>query len=96
MAIDVKFAFDSADLFSLATGAMQGKVLHSLADLNNDGTINFSDLGVLKAVFFSNDADADLVGPGNTDPDGTVNFFDLGRMKEVFFAPPGPSAAGCN
>ena len=62
----------------------------------DDCTVNFFDLGQMKSVFFSSDADADLVGPGNSEPDGTVNFFDLGRMKSVFFAPPGPSAAGCN
>ena len=30
-------AFDSDELFSLATGAMTGRVLHSLTDLNGDG-----------------------------------------------------------
>ena len=30
-------AFDSDDFFSLATGDMSGKVLHSLADVNGDG-----------------------------------------------------------
>ncbi|MEL7451022.1 MAG: thrombospondin type 3 repeat-containing protein [Pseudomonadota bacterium] len=55
------------------------------ADLDNDGSINFSDLGLLKSVFFSNDADADLDG------DGAVNFTDLGLMKQSFFGPPGPS-----
>ncbi len=30
-------AFDSDDLFSLATGNMTGRVLHSLSDLNGDG-----------------------------------------------------------
>ncbi|MEL7449799.1 MAG: hypothetical protein AAFN78_11355, partial [Pseudomonadota bacterium] len=42
------------------------------------------------AVFFTNDADADL------NLDGTVNFADLGAMKAAFFQAPGPSAAaGC-
>lgn len=62
----------------------------------DDCTVNFFDLGRMKEVFFSSDADADLVGAGNAEPDGTVNFFDLGRMKQVFFGQPGPSAAGCN
>ncbi|MEL7451162.1 MAG: thrombospondin type 3 repeat-containing protein [Pseudomonadota bacterium] len=53
-------------------------------DLNNDGSINFADLGLLKAVFFTNDDDADLNG------DGVVNFADLGLMKAMFFMPPGP------
>ena len=66
------------------------------ADLNNDCDVNFLDLGAMKAVFFSNDADADLVGAGNSEPDGMVNFFDLGRMKATFFGQPGPSALGCD
>lgn len=56
------------------------------ADLDDDGAVNFIDLGILKSVFFSADADADLNG------DGAVNFLDLGIMKAGFFQPPGPSA----
>lgn len=55
------------------------------ADLNDDLQINFTDLGQLKAVFFTSDADADLNG------DGQVNFADLGAMKAAFFGTPGPS-----
>ncbi|MFK8017104.1 MAG: choice-of-anchor B family protein [Gammaproteobacteria bacterium] len=55
------------------------------ADLNNDGTINLSDLGLIRAVFFTDDADADF------NSDGVVNFFDLGVMRETFFGAPGPS-----
>jgi hypothetical protein len=56
------------------------------ADLNGDGAINFTDLGELKAVFFSTgDLDADFDG------DGQVSFPDLGIMKASFFGPPGPS-----
>ena len=58
------------------------------ADLNNDCDINFLDLGLLKAVFFSADPDADLNG------DDAVNFLDLGLMKAAFFGPPGPGAPG--
>ncbi len=58
-------------------------------DLNNDGTVDFLDLGLLKAVFFTDDADADLNG------DGTVDFLDLGLMKSGFFQPPGPSGLAC-
>jgi len=54
-------------------------------DLNNDGGVNFVDLGILKSNFFSADPDSDLNG------DGGVNFGDLGIMKSMFFAPPGPS-----
>ena len=56
------------------------------ADLNNDGVVNFLDLGLLRLAFFSDDADSDFNG------DGAVNFIDLGIMREAFFGPPGPSA----
>ncbi len=61
------------------------------ADLDNDCTINFSDLAAMKAVFFSADQTGDL------DEDGTVNFSDLAVMKLVFFGEPGPSGVpnGC-
>ncbi len=55
------------------------------ADLDNDCTVNFSDLAAMKAVFFSSDVTADL------DEDGTVNFSDLAVMKAVFFGAPGQS-----
>ena len=53
-------------------------------DFNNDGIVNFADLAVLEAVFFSSDEDADLNG------DGSVNFADLQIVKGLFFGPPGP------
>lgn len=56
------------------------------ADLNNDGTTDFLDLGRLKEVFFTDNADADLNG------DGTVDFLDLGLLKSMFFHPAGPAA----
>ncbi len=55
------------------------------ADLDNDCIVNFSDLGVMKALFFGFDPDADLDG------DGVVNFSDLGIMKQRIFGLPGPS-----
>jgi hypothetical protein len=54
-------------------------------DLTNDGIVNFADLGALKRVFLTNDANADFDG------NGVVNFADLGIMKTFFFQPPGPS-----
>jgi hypothetical protein len=54
-------------------------------DLDGDCVVNFSDLGVLKSVFFTSDPDADLDG------DGSVNFIDLGVLKQFFFLAPGPS-----
>ena len=58
-------------------------------DLNDDGTVDFLDLGALESVFFSANADADFNG------DGTVDFLDLGRMKAQFLGPPGPSGLDC-
>ncbi len=55
------------------------------ADFNNDGVINFADVGAMKVVFFTANADADLNG------DGAVNFADLGILKESVFGAPGPS-----
>jgi hypothetical protein len=54
-------------------------------DLDNNLVVNFADLGLLKAVFFTGDPDADLNG------DGSVNFGDLGILKAFFFGPPGPA-----
>ncbi len=57
------------------------------ADLDNDCTVNFSDLGIMKAAFFaSGDLDTDLDG------DMQTNFNDLSIMKAKFFGEPGPSA----
>jgi hypothetical protein len=57
------------------------------ADLNQDGTINFVDLGLFKAHFLSaGEQDADFNG------DNVVNFIDVGIMKGQFFGAPGPSA----
>lgn len=55
------------------------------ADLDNNCQVNFNDLALLKAVFFTSDANADVNG------DGTVNFADLRIMQQGFFQPPGPS-----
>ncbi len=55
------------------------------ADLNNDCTVNFLDLGIMKSVFFSSDVDADLTG------DGSVNFSDFSILHQDMFLSPGPS-----
>ena len=56
------------------------------ADFNQDCVVNFLDLGVMRAQFFTTgDLDTDLDGDGN------VNFTDLGILRSLFFAPPGPS-----
>lgn len=54
-------------------------------DLNNDNRTNSLDLGLFKAVFFTDDADADYNG------DGFVNSLDLGLFKALFAKPPGPA-----
>ncbi|MFK7887875.1 MAG: thrombospondin type 3 repeat-containing protein [Gammaproteobacteria bacterium] len=54
-------------------------------DLNNDGVVNVIDLGLLRTVFFTDDADADANG------DGVVNFADLGVLRTQFLAAPGPT-----
>ena len=56
-------------------------------DLNGDRLVNFADLAILRARFFSSDPEADLDG------DGVVNFADLSRLRQWFFGSPGPSAA---
>jgi len=54
-------------------------------DLDGSGSVNFTDVGLMKQVFFSADADADLDG------NGVVNFVDVGILKGYFFQPAGPS-----
>lgn len=54
-------------------------------DLNGDGVVNVLDLGELRGVFFSGDADADFNG------DGVVNLIDLGTLRRFFFGVPGPA-----
>ncbi len=66
-------AFDSDDLSSLAAGDMQGKVLHSLADLNGDGV---ADLVVvsLEGRSISEKSSAYEVHFGAPTPDGGTMF----------------------
>jgi hypothetical protein len=54
-------------------------------DLDNDCVVNFNDLGLISAVFFTDDANADF------NDSGAVNFADLAVTKLYFFQPPGPS-----
>ena len=54
-------------------------------DLNNDGVVDSVDLGLLKQVFMTNNANADFNG------DGIVNSLDLGLFKKMYNKPPGPS-----
>lgn len=83
---------DSADNCSLIANADQrdtngdGFGNRCDPDLNNDFTVNFTDLGVLRTVFFTTDSDADFDG------DGVVNIVDLGILRSFFLGPPGPGA----
>lgn len=54
-------------------------------DLNDDGIVNSTDLGLLGAVYLTDDDDADFNG------DGIVNPIDLGLMNVFYLLPPGPS-----
>ena len=64
------------------------------ADANNDCSVNFGDLAILKGSFFPNPVNPDVDFNG----DGFVNFGDLAFMKSTFFNTanpgPGPGAAG--
>lgn len=53
-------------------------------DFNNDGIVNFNDLGMTSSVFFTTDPDSDFNG------DGVVNIIDLGILRSLFLEPPGP------
>ncbi|MFQ5635873.1 MAG: dockerin type I domain-containing protein, partial [Gammaproteobacteria bacterium] len=55
-------------------------------DLNNDGTVNFGDLVLLRSVWLTNDPDADLDG------NGVVNFGDFSILQNLWLQPPGPGA----
>jgi hypothetical protein len=60
-------------------------------DVDNDGSVNFSDLGILGAAFFSSTGGANWNADADLDGDGSVNFNDLGIMGSFFFSVPGPS-----
>ncbi|MGB5408657.1 MAG: dockerin type I domain-containing protein [Thiogranum sp.] len=64
------------------------------ADLNGDGTVNVTDIGLFKAAFgntapgvppFTSDDHADF------NNDGAVNVTDVGILKTLFGSAPGPS-----
>ncbi len=55
-------------------------------DLNADCQVNYIDLGLMRAAFYSGDSVADLNG------DRSVNFEDLALMRKGYFDVPGPAA----
>jgi hypothetical protein len=66
-------------------GTLSGRTDHWLElivpdyDLDDDGFVNFSDLGIFKSHFFTSDPEYDF------DRDGFVNTVDLGMLKQMFF-----------
>ena len=65
------------------------------ADLNNDGVINFIDLGILKAAFFATPVAPNWNPNADFNGDSLINFVDLGVLKSAFFGTPGPSGMAC-
>lgn len=64
------------------------------ADLDNSCAVNATDLGVLKAAFFSSPGAPNWNPDADFNSDGVVNPLDLGVMKQLFFSIPGPSGEG--
>ena len=60
-------------------------------DLDNNGFVNFDDLGLFRSVFFKSSADPDFNPDADFNSDGFINFYDLGVLRTGFFTPPGPS-----
>lgn len=58
-------------------------------DFSDDGMVNFTDLALLRRVFFTTRDDMDLNG------DGLVNFTDLALFKTYLFKTAGPSGLAC-
>ncbi len=68
-----------------------------LAPKPHDCVVNFTDLGAIKAAFFSTPASPHWNADADFDSDDAVSFADLGTMKNFFFEQPGPGALpnGC-
>jgi hypothetical protein len=83
-------AFDSDDLFALATGRMTGRVLHSLTDLNGDGV---ADLVVvsLEGDGISNKRSTYEVHLGTPAPDDRIAF---ATDVDIAFRSPGSIQLG--
>jgi hypothetical protein len=71
-------ALIAAAVFSPAR-ADSGPASVCRGDLNADRAVNFGDLGLLRADFFSGNLRSDL------NMDGRVSFADIGVMRENFF-----------
>jgi uncharacterized protein (TIGR03790 family) len=53
-------------------------------DLNGDGYVNFTDLGLLKEAMYAAAGDANYLSAADLNNDGVVNFLDLGMLKNNF------------
>lgn len=60
-------------------------------DLNNNGVVNFVDLGMFKQAIFTSPGDDDWNEDADLTCNDVVNFVDLGLLKERFLDAPGPS-----
>jgi hypothetical protein len=61
------------------------------ADLNNDLSVNFVDLGLFKAAFLTAVGDASYDPDADFNGDGFINFGDLAVLKASFLQAPGPA-----
>jgi RHS repeat-associated protein len=62
------------------------------ADLNNNGFVNATDLGLFKAAFGMGTGQSGFNPAADFNADGIVNVLDLGVFKPLFGTSPGPSA----
>lgn len=62
------------------------------ADLDNNGSVSFADLDILKVAFGSRKTDANFNADADFDGNGFISFADLDILKVFFGNPPGPSA----
>ncbi|MFK8014090.1 MAG: peptidoglycan DD-metalloendopeptidase family protein [Gammaproteobacteria bacterium] len=64
-------------------------------DLNNDGTTNAQDLGLLRSAFFTAPGVAGWNPNADFNGDNVINVIDLGALRASFFDAPGPSGMSC-
>ena len=62
------------------------------ADLDNNGSVSFADLDILKVAFGSRTTDANFDADADFDGNGFISFADLDILKDFFGNTPGPSA----
>lgn len=60
-------------------------------DLDNNGRIDFADLGLLRQAFLASPRDARYNPHADFNGDGQVNFADLGLLRQRMFRAPGPA-----